>query len=124
LKFLLDQCVMTIPQHQWASKLIGFDFRIKFRPGTGNMVADALSRRDTKTTAELAAISAPSFAVLDDLHHEHATDPALQALMKQVLDGEKGEHWRVIDSLITSHVKVFVPNGVPGLLAHSTWVRP
>jgi hypothetical protein len=32
--------------------------------------------------AELVAISAPSFTVLDDLHHEHATDPALQALMQ------------------------------------------
>jgi hypothetical protein len=30
LKFLLDQCLATIPQHQWVSKLIGFDFRIEF----------------------------------------------------------------------------------------------
>jgi hypothetical protein len=30
LKFLLDQHLATIPQHQWASKLIGFDFRIEF----------------------------------------------------------------------------------------------
>jgi hypothetical protein len=26
LKFLLDQCLSMIPQHQWASKLLGFDF--------------------------------------------------------------------------------------------------
>jgi hypothetical protein len=26
LKFLLDQCPSMIPQHQWASKLLGFDF--------------------------------------------------------------------------------------------------
>jgi hypothetical protein len=30
IKFLLDQCLATNPQHQWASKLIGFDFRIEF----------------------------------------------------------------------------------------------
>jgi hypothetical protein len=30
LKFLLDQRLSTIPQHQWANKLIGFNFRIKF----------------------------------------------------------------------------------------------
>jgi hypothetical protein len=30
LKFLLDPRLATIPQHQWASKLIGFDFRIEF----------------------------------------------------------------------------------------------
>jgi hypothetical protein len=62
LKFLLDQHLATIPQHQWASKLIGFDFHVEFRPGAGNVVADALSRRDTEKTVELAAISAPSFA--------------------------------------------------------------
>jgi hypothetical protein len=72
--------------------------------------------------AELVAISAPSFTVLDDLHHEHATDPALQALMKQVLDGEKGEHLRVVDGLITSQGKVFVSAEsltLPSLLAHA-----
>jgi hypothetical protein len=30
LKFHLHQRLATIPQHQWASKLIGFDFRIEF----------------------------------------------------------------------------------------------
>jgi hypothetical protein len=48
------------------------------------VVVDALSRRDTETTMELAAISAPSFAI--------------QAVMKQVLDDKKGEHWRIIDT--------------------------
>jgi hypothetical protein len=28
LKFLLDQRLSTIPQHQWASKLLGFDFQV------------------------------------------------------------------------------------------------
>jgi hypothetical protein len=42
--------------------------------------------------------------------------------MKQVLNGEKGEHWRIIDGLITTHGKVFVPMESPvllGLLAHA-----
>jgi hypothetical protein len=85
-------------------------------------VADALSRRDTETTTELAAISTPSFTVLDELCQAHATDPALQAVMKQVLDGEKGEHWRIINDLITAHGKVYVPPESPalaGLLAHA-----
>jgi hypothetical protein len=122
LKFLLDQRLTTILQHQWANKLIGFDFRFEFRPSAGNVVADTLSYRDIEMTAELAAILAPSLAVLDDLRHEHAIDHALQALMKQVLDGEKGEHWQIVDGLITSRCKVFVPAespALPGLLAHA-----
>jgi hypothetical protein len=47
LKFFLDQRLSTIPQHQWASKLLGFDFHVKFKPGATNVMVDALSRRDT-----------------------------------------------------------------------------
>jgi len=46
LKFLLDQRLSTVPQHQWISKLFGFDFSVEYRPGRLNIVADALSRRD------------------------------------------------------------------------------
>jgi hypothetical protein len=46
LKYLLDQRLTTIPQHQWVSKLIGYDFRVQYKPDTNNTVADALSRRD------------------------------------------------------------------------------
>jgi hypothetical protein len=84
-------------------------------------VADALSHRDTDTTAELAAISAPSFTVIDELHQAHATDLTLQAVMKHVLDGKKGERWRIIDGLIMAHGKVYVPlesSALPGFLEH------
>jgi hypothetical protein len=47
LKFLLDQRLSTVPQHQWISKLFGFDFTVEYHPGRLNTVADALSRRDT-----------------------------------------------------------------------------
>ena len=33
LKYLLDQRLSTIPQHQWLSKLFGFDFAVEYRPG-------------------------------------------------------------------------------------------
>jgi hypothetical protein len=85
-------------------------------------MVDALSHRDTETTVELAAISAPSFVVLDELHQAHDTDPALQDVMKQVLDSEKMEHWWITDVLITAHGKVYVPPESPalaGLLAHT-----
>jgi hypothetical protein len=61
LKYLLDQRLTAIPQHQWASTLIGFDFRVEFRPGMSNVVANALSRRDTEEVALAMALSAPSF---------------------------------------------------------------
>jgi hypothetical protein len=47
LKFLLDQKLSTIPQHQWPSKLLDFDFRVEYKPGSTNIVADALLHHDT-----------------------------------------------------------------------------
>jgi hypothetical protein len=67
LKFLLDQKLATVPQHQWASKLLGFDFQMEYKPGRANVVADALSRRDLEGESSLAALSAPEFVLFDDI---------------------------------------------------------
>ena len=60
LKFLLDQRLSTIPQHHWATKLLGYDFRVEYKPGSTNIVADALSRREECQSAELTALSTPA----------------------------------------------------------------
>jgi hypothetical protein len=82
LKFLLDQRLSTVPQHQWISKLFGFDFSMEYRPGRLNTVADALSRRDTEEVAlssvgaagaALYVLSGPSFALLDTVRAATAT---------------------------------------------------
>ena len=69
LRFLLDQRLTTIPQHQWASKLLGFDFVVEYKPSAMNVVADALSRRD-EGQGELLALSAPQFSLFDDIRQE------------------------------------------------------
>jgi hypothetical protein len=66
LKFLLDQRLSTIPQQQWASKLLRFDFRVEFKPGTTNIVTNALSRRDTEAIVEVVVLSAPTFQFFDE----------------------------------------------------------
>jgi hypothetical protein len=43
LKYMLDQRLSTVPQHQWISKLFGFDFRVEYKPGRLNVVPDALA---------------------------------------------------------------------------------
>ncbi|WVZ63768.1 LOW QUALITY PROTEIN: hypothetical protein U9M48_013374 [Paspalum notatum var. saurae] len=88
LRFLLDQRLTTIPQHQWASKLLGFDFTVEYKPGASNVVADVLSRRDEHKGA-LFALSGPHFALFDDLRGEIRTLPAPSALRDAILAGEK-----------------------------------
>jgi hypothetical protein len=48
LKYLLDQPLSTVPQHQWLSKLFDFNFDFEYRSGRLNVAADAFSRRDAE----------------------------------------------------------------------------
>jgi hypothetical protein len=75
------------------SKLLGFDFRVEFKPGASNVVADALSRRDAEEEAAAMALSAPSFALLDDIRRELDVDQDLCALKTEVMEGKRGEEW-------------------------------
>jgi len=55
LKFLLDQRLSTIPQHHWATKLLGYDFRVEYKSEIANVVIDTLSRRDEESHGNVHA---------------------------------------------------------------------
>jgi hypothetical protein len=69
LKFLLDQRLSTMSQHQWVSKLFGFDFLVEYRPGRHNTVEDVLSRC-LEDDPSLHALSTPIFDLYSDLRRE------------------------------------------------------
>jgi hypothetical protein len=117
LKYLLDQRLTTIPQHQWISKLIGYDFRVQYKPGTSNTVADALPRRDAGEDGQSAMVSAPVFVVFDELWAETATMASLQQMKEEVLVGRKGDKWQFVNGLITVRGKVYVAADSPSLPA-------
>ncbi|KAK1679514.1 hypothetical protein QYE76_040362 [Lolium multiflorum] len=78
---LVQARLSTVPQHQWISKLFGFDFTVEYRPGRLNTDADALSCRDSEdVTDDVAAAgtilcmrSGPSFAFIDDIRRATST---------------------------------------------------
>lgn len=92
LKFLLDQRLSTIPQHQWVSKLLGFDFQVEYRLRHQNIAAIALSRRDTELSS-LAVLSVSHFDIFNDLRNEVSTVATLQALRDQILAGTAATDW-------------------------------
>jgi len=65
LKYILDQRLSTIPQHQWVSKLLGYDFSVEYKPGRHNIVANALSRKET--AASLMSLSEIQFPIFNQL---------------------------------------------------------
>ncbi|XP_071678585.1 uncharacterized protein [Lolium perenne] len=117
LKFLLDQRLSTVPQHQWISKLFGFDFIVEYRPGRLNTVADALSRRDVDDTADVPTVGAalcihsgPSFAFIDEVRRATAAAAVAQQLRQRLADGELAAPWRLDEGLLLHGCRIFVPN--------------
>jgi hypothetical protein len=95
----------TIPQHQWLSKLLGFDFRVKFKPGASNIMADTLSHRDT---GEVLALTAPTFQLYEDLRAELTGDPALHHLCAEVHAGTHGDEWKLTDNITTVAGRIYI----------------
>ena len=112
MKYLLDQRLATIPQHHWVGKLLGFDFSVEYRSGATNVVADALSRRNTEE-GELLAISAPRFDFISRLRHAQAMDPALVAVHDEVRAGTRAAPWAVTDGMVTFDGRLYIPAASP-----------
>ena len=107
LKFMLDQRLSTVPQHQWISKLFGFDFSVEYRPGRLNTVVDALSRHD-QLDLNLNTISMPSFELFAELRCEINADTSLQHLRDNIAV-LRGDPCRSDQGLILKGTRVYIP---------------
>jgi len=116
LKFLLDQHLSTIPQHLWVGKLLGFDFSVEYKPGATNIVADALSRRDTSEEGSILALSTPRFDFVDRLRHAQRQDPALVALKEEIAACTRGAPWSLLDGMVAYADRLYIPLDSPLLL--------
>jgi hypothetical protein len=117
LKYLLDQRLSTVPQHQWISKLFGFDFTVEYRPGRLHIVADALSRCDAEHDSEdavglgaMCVRSGPSFAFIDDIRRATAQAADAQDMLCRLGAGELQAPWRFDDALLLHGSRIFVPD--------------
>lgn len=87
------------------SKLIGYDFEIRYRPDKLNNVADALSRENK---ASLMAFSHPIFRIVQDIRAASAHDSSLiniQAAVQEVYPD-----YTERDGLLLFRGKILVPN--------------
>lgn len=71
---------MSDKQKKWVSKLLGFDFEIKYKPGKDNRVADALSRK-----LQFSALTVVHTNVWEGLDSEVAADQRLKGIVQDLL---------------------------------------
>jgi len=114
-KYLLDQCLATIPQHHWVGKLLGFDFTVEYKSGASNTVADTLSHRDTEedSVGDLQAISAPRFDFIAHLRHAQATDRALVTIHDDIRAGSHAAPWTVAEGMVLYDGRLYIPLSSP-----------
>lgn len=65
-KDLMSQVIQTLEQQTYLSKLLGYDYMIKYKPGTTNVVVDALSRI-SPSEGTCFSLSVPHSDFLDKL---------------------------------------------------------
>ncbi|KAL4557443.1 hypothetical protein LXL04_035620 [Taraxacum kok-saghyz] len=108
LKHLLTQVVQTPEQFKWATKLIGFDFEIFYKPGKENKVADALSRVEH---AQIMALSATNPTWVTNLHTFYESTDGQQLITK--LLQQANSRFQLRNGLIYNSDRIFIPANNP-----------
>lgn len=83
LKDLMNQVIQTPEQQHYLAKLLGYEYTIRYRPGSGNGAADALSRLGPP--GQCLILSAPQLDCMTEFKNSIIQSPEYRALREQVL---------------------------------------
>ncbi|VFQ79098.1 unnamed protein product [Cuscuta campestris] len=115
LKDLLCQVIQTPDQQFYIRKLMGFKFRIEYKPGASNKVADALSRRDIidtpdsdDTAAVFLAFAQPIPTLLQDIRRDNALLQDCQSLHSAVQQGTAPPHISLHDGMLYYKHRIYI----------------
>lgn len=114
LKHLLEQRAVSVEQQKWASKLLGLNYTIEYRPGKDNRVADALSQIPGQEEMLELQLTAPLTIDKEELAEQVARDEVLQYIINVVKNGETGtEGYSVKDGLLLKDDCLVIPAKSP-----------
>ncbi|KAH9657886.1 Endonuclease [Citrus sinensis] len=104
--YFQTQKKLSPKQARWQDFLAEFDYRLEYKPGKANVVADALSRK-----AELATLSMsqPKSDLVSRIKESLQQDPLAKDLLEKVLEGKTRRFWQEEGILLTKGDRLFVP---------------
>ncbi|MCF8704065.1 hypothetical protein L3055_11050, partial [Corynebacterium sp. MC-02] len=102
--YFQSQRKLSPKQARWQDFLAEFDYDLVYKPGKGNVVADALSRK-----AELAAVTVARSTILDAIKAGLPHDPEAVRLVDLASAGRTRNFWIEDGVLLTSGRRIYVP---------------
>ena len=113
---MFQQAIQTSEQQTYVRKLLGFHFRIEYKTGSSNKVADALSRvhadqffDSINSQAELFSIISKLIVdILTTLHEDNLSLPDLLLLHKKFAAGKLSSAFSVREGLLLYNHRYYV----------------
>ncbi|KAJ4756090.1 polyprotein [Rhynchospora pubera] len=113
LKHLLEQRVHHAMQHKGLCKLMGLDYKIEYKRGVTNKVADALSRVEAKENhvSELRAVTELKPQWVEEIKESYQGDSGAHELLER-LDQDQGDQdkYSVHQGVIRYKGRIYVGN--------------
>lgn len=109
LKFLTEQKTMGEEQQKWISKLLGFDFEVKYKPGKENNAADSLSRQ-----MQYVHITTIQCEAWEGLEEEVQSDDRLKLVVQALLADPCGqEGFQLKGGRLYHEGRIVIPKNSP-----------
>lgn len=100
LTHLDDQRLTTAWQHKALTKLMGLNYKIVYKKGVDNKVADALSRLTPADTYDISAMSTVKPLWLQDIQSSYHSDPHSKKLLTELSVSSPQGQYTLKDGLI------------------------
>ena len=99
LQYLLEHIITTIFQSKWLSKLMRYDYEIRYKRGKENTAADSLSRL---LAAQLLTLSLTSVhtSLIEEVKLSWEQDDNIQSIVTKIESGEVVPHYSLSQGLL------------------------
>ncbi|GKA70290.1 ty3-gypsy retrotransposon protein, partial [Tanacetum coccineum] len=102
--------IQTPDQQRWLTKLLGYDYKILYRPSQTKNVADVLSRCPHSEFLSLYGISYVDFQLLDNLRSYYSSTKMGQQLVSKLTSTlSETNFYQFRDGLLYFKGKLFIP---------------